>query len=109
MIPPLPSQVSANAEPPRLLTEKVGSQPASDAVDAPLKEAFSDFVGQTFFGELIKSMRTTQKPAAYFDGGRAEEIFRGQFDQVLAEELSDASGEQIADPMYELFMLKRQQ
>ncbi|MEZ6136861.1 MAG: rod-binding protein [Pirellulaceae bacterium] len=73
-----------------------------------LKEAFTDFVGQTLFSQMIKSMRSTQQPSAYFNGGRAEEIFQGQLDQVLAEEISDASAEKIADPMYELFMLKRQ-
>lgn len=73
-----------------------------------LKEAFQDFVGQTFFSEMLKSLRSTEQPSKYFHGGRAEEIFKGQFDQVLAEELSDASASKIADPMYELFMLKRQ-
>lgn len=72
-----------------------------------LKDAFQDFVGQTFFGEMIKAFRTTQQPSKYFHGGRAEEIFQGQFDQVLSETLSDSSAEQIANPMYELFMLKR--
>lgn len=72
-----------------------------------LKEAFQDFVGQTFFGEMIKAFRTTQQPSKYFHGGRAEEIFQGQFDQVLTEKLSDASADKIADPMYELFMMKR--
>ncbi len=73
-----------------------------------LKEAFSDFVGQTLFSEMIKAARETQQKPAYFHGGRAEEIFQGQLDQVLSEELSDSSAESIADPMYELFMLKRQ-
>lgn len=72
-----------------------------------LKDAFHDFVGQTFFGEMIKAFRTTQQPSKYFHGGRAEEIFQGQFDQVLSETLSDSSAEQIANPMFELFMLKR--
>ncbi|MCA9158512.1 MAG: rod-binding protein [Planctomycetales bacterium] len=80
---------------------------ASDTGSDDLKEAFQDFVGQTFFGEMIKSFRTTQQPSKYFHGGRAEEIFQGQFDQVLTEKLSDASAEKISDPMYELFMLKR--
>ncbi|OYW85535.1 MAG: hypothetical protein B7Z22_08375 [Hyphomonas sp. 32-62-5] len=39
---------------------------------------------------------------------RAEEIFQGQLDQVLSEELSKSSADKIADPMFELFMLKRQ-
>jgi hypothetical protein len=79
----------------------------SDVPPDELKEAFSDFVGQTFFGEMIKAFRTSQQPSKYFHGGRAEEIFQGQFDQVLTEKLSDASADKIADPMYELFMLKR--
>ncbi len=73
-----------------------------------LREAFKDFVGQTFFSEMIKACRSSQKPSAYFNGGRAEEIFQGQLDQVLSEELSKSSADKIADPMFELFMLKRQ-
>ena len=73
-----------------------------------LKQAFQDFVGQTLFSQMIKAARSSQQPSAYFDGGRAEEIFRGQLDQVLAEKMSDASGDKIAEPMYELFMLRRQ-
>ncbi len=84
--------------------------PDGDAVSpekGELKEAFQDFVGQTFFSEMIKAFRSTQQPSAYFHGGRAEEIFQGQFDQVLTEELSEASAEKIADPLFELFMLPR--
>lgn len=95
-------------------TSALLGSPADDSLQTPsdsgaddLKEAFQDFVGQTFFGEMIKSFRTMQQPSKYFHGGRAEEIFQGQFDQVLTEKLSDASAEKIADPMYELFMLKR--
>lgn len=73
----------------------------------PLREAFTEFVGQTFFGELIKSYRSTQQPSAYFHGGRAEQIFQGQLDQVLTESLSQRTADTIADPMFELFMAKR--
>jgi peptidoglycan hydrolase FlgJ len=73
-----------------------------------VKEAFQDFVGQTFFAEMIKAMRTTQEPAKYFNGGRAEKIFQGQLDQTLAEELSESSADKIADPMFKLFQLARQ-
>ncbi len=75
--------------------------------ESALRETFQDFVGQTFFTELIKSMRATQEGAAYFNGGRAEEIFQGQFDQMMSEELSDASAKTISDPMFELFKLGR--
>ena len=72
-----------------------------------LKDAFSDFVGQTFFGQLIASMRKTLDKPAFFHGGRAEEVFQGQLDQLMAERLSDASREQLAEPMFELFMMQR--
>ncbi len=73
----------------------------------PTRDAFRDFVGQTFFGQLIASMRSTQNEPAYFHGGQAEKIFQGQFDQQLAETLSDKSAAKVADPMYELFSLKQ--
>jgi Rod binding domain-containing protein len=66
-----------------------------------LREQFTQFVGETFFGQMIKSMRaTTQKPA-YFHGGRAEEVFQSQLDQQLAQHLTEASAEQFAEPMFE--------
>jgi peptidoglycan hydrolase FlgJ len=80
---------------------------SAQAPGSELKEAFSDFVGQTFFGQLIASMRKTVEKPAYFHGGRAEEVFQGQLDQLLAERISDVSREQFAEPMFELFMMQR--
>ena len=75
--------------------------------DPEMKKAFNDFVGQTFFGHLLSAMRKTVGKPAYFHGGYAEDVFRTQLDQVLAEELSNASAETFAEPMYELFTLPR--
>jgi peptidoglycan hydrolase FlgJ len=75
----------------------------------PLREAFDDFVGQTLFGQMLASMRSTVGKPAYFHGGRAEEIFSEQLDQVLVEKLSDASASTITDPMYRLFNMQRSQ
>lgn len=74
-----------------------------------LRDAFTDFIGQTFFSELIKSYRSTQQPAAYFNGGRAEKIFQGQLDQMFAEELSEHSADKVAAPMFEQFQIRRNQ
>lgn len=98
---------------------KIDSLPVSDeptgllGADAKpesedLRKAFQDFVGQTLFSQMISSMRSTQDGAAYFDGGRAEKIFQGQLDQILSEELSEASASKISDPMFKLFQLRRQ-
>jgi hypothetical protein len=98
----VPSPVFLLAE--TLQAADLNSEPPKDL----LRDTFNDFVGQTFFSELIKSYRKTQQPAAYFHGGRAEQIFQGQLDQVLSEVLSERTASTIADPMYDLFMLKRQ-
>lgn len=90
-----------------LATRLLGNDKELGDEKSDIKEAFGDFVGQTFFGQLIASMRSTQNETPYFNGGRAEKIFQGQLDQVLAEELSDASAEKIADPMYKLFQMQR--
>jgi Rod binding domain-containing protein len=65
-----------------------------------LKETFTQFVGETFFGQLIKSMRSTVGKPAYFHGGQAEEAFQGQLDQQLAEHLTKASADKFAEPLF---------
>ncbi len=65
-----------------------------------VKETFRTFVGESFFGQMMKAMRATQDKPAYFHGGHAEEVFRGQLDQTLAQKMTVASADQIADPMF---------
>lgn len=73
--------------------------------DNELRKTFQAFVGQAFFGQMLKAMRKTVGKPAYFHGGRAEEIFQQQLDQVLGERLAKASGDALSEPMYELFRL----
>src|SRR5438270_9227351 len=76
--------------------------------DTPeLREAFTDFVGQTFFGELMKQMRATLHKPAFFHGGMGEDIFQTQLDQIMVERMSDTSAKTLSDPMYELLMAPR--
>ena len=65
-----------------------------------LKEKFTQFVGETFFGQMIKSMRSTVGKPAYFHGGQAEEAFQGQLDQKLAEHLTKASADKFSEPLF---------
>ena len=84
-------------------------KPAEGAAANPkLREAFDSFVGETFYGQMLKSLRTTVGKAPYFNGGRAEEIFTQQLDQNLAQKLSKASADKFTGPMYDLFTLRRQ-
>ncbi len=81
--------------------------PGGGRFDEETREAFQSFVGRTMFGQMLTAMRKTVGKSAYFHGGRGEEVFRQQLDQVLAEKLSDAAAEQFSEPMYELFLLNR--
>lgn len=70
------------------------------------QEAFTEFVGQTLFGSMLASMRKSVGKPAYMHGGRTEEVFQKQLDQVIVEDLTKASADTLADPMYELFNLQ---
>jgi len=76
--------------------------------DTPeLREVFSDFVGQTFYGELMKQMRATLHKPAFFHGGMGEDVFQQQLDQIMVERMSDTSAKSLSEPMYELLMARR--
>lgn len=82
--------------------------PANPKFNSPeLREAFNQFVGETFYGQMLSSMRKTLGKPAYFHGGRAEEVFQGQLDQMIGEQLAKANSEGFADPMFKLFSLQR--
>ena len=68
-------------------TEKTPAEQAKD-----LKEAFGQFVGETFFAQMLKSMRATVGEPAYFHGGHAEEQFQARLDQQIAQELASGGG-----------------
>jgi Rod binding domain-containing protein len=70
----------------------------SDAEE--VRDTFRQFVGEAFFGQMLKSLRSTQGKPAYFHGGHAEEVFQGQLDQMMSEKMTEASADQIADPMF---------
>jgi Rod binding domain-containing protein len=99
------------------VTAAASSAPASRAPAAPaappgaqdsrLRTAFDAFVGESLFGQMLKGMRKTLGKPAYFYGGRTEEVFQQQLDQVLAAKLSAASSAQLTGPMFELFTLQR--
>lgn len=66
-----------------------------------LHEKFTQFVGETFYGQMFKAMRSTVGKPAYFNGGRAEEVFQGQLDQTMAQSLTKSTADTFAEPMFE--------
>jgi hypothetical protein len=67
------------------------------------RETFDKFVGETFFGQMLKALRSTVDKPAYFHGGRGEEVFQTQLDQMLAERMSKATAHTFTGPMFEQF------
>ncbi len=82
-----------------------GSIPKSE--NPAFREKFDEFVGQTFYGQLLKAMRKSVGKPAYFHGGRTEEIFREELDQILAKRIAESSSAQFTGPMFELMTLSR--
>jgi hypothetical protein len=104
---PLPLRGAVGAPP--IALKNWGKQDASSAMPLDgrshsteeLREAFTNFVGEMFYGQMFKAMRQTVGKPAYFHGGRAEEAFQGQLDQTMTEQLTKASASKLAEPMFE--------
>ncbi len=73
-----------------------------------LRSWFNKAIGETFFGQMIKEMRKSLDTPAYFHGGRGEEVFQQQLDQIFAEHMTEATGDRVTQPMFDLFMLQNQ-
>ena len=97
---PIDTVVSRSTQSPPKLNTAQGSD--------ELKEAFTDFVGQTLFGSMLESMRSTVGKPAYMHGGKTEETFQKELDRYIVEDLTESSASSIADPMFDLFQLRRQ-
>jgi hypothetical protein len=78
------------------------------AAPSDVREKFDAFVGQSFYGQLLHEMHKTVGKVHYFNGGRAEEAFQGQLDQVLSENMAKANAGQFTGPMFELFNAQTQ-
>ncbi len=81
--------------------------PSKSNDNPALRKEFDKFVGETFYGQMLHSMRQTLGTPAYFHGGQAEEIFTQQLDQILSSKLSAANADKLTGPMYELFTQSR--
>jgi Rod binding domain-containing protein len=76
-------------------------QKTPEATPEQVRDAFTQFVGESFYAQMLKAMRSSLAKPAYFHGGRAEEIFTAQLDQTMAQQLADKSTERLIDPLFE--------
>ncbi|MCA9254772.1 MAG: rod-binding protein [Phycisphaerales bacterium] len=69
--------------------------------DAELRQIVGEFVGNVFYGTLLRQMEQSNIKGEYMHGGRGEEIFQSQLHMEYAKRLGRAPGDPIADRMYE--------
>ena len=86
----------------RLDMEQPKTKPAADANDKQFRELLHQFIGQTLFGQMLKSMRATQEKNPYFHGGNAEDIYQSMLDMELTDQLTQATSKTLSEPMYKL-------
>lgn len=55
-----------------------------------LRDAVDQVVGSVFYGTLLKTMRESPLKGTIGHGGRGEEMFQGQLDQLLVERAGGA-------------------
>ena len=90
---------------PSQLTAASGANTPGQKKD--VKQAFDQFVGETFYSQMLQSLHKMAGKPAFFHGGRAEEVFQGQLDQVLSQKMTEATPGQFSGSMFELFNLQR--
>lgn len=99
MLPPISAGLTSTAQLSQATAANSRPAPGKDAT----QEAFQAFVGETFYGMMLKALRSTSGETAYLNGGQAEEMFRNQMDQHVAERLSETHGEQLSKQLYDRF------
>jgi hypothetical protein len=68
-----------------------------------LRETIDTTIGSVFLGTLMRQMRSSSLKGEIGHGGRGEEIFRGQLDQILIEGAGLATSYAFGDAMFERF------
>jgi peptidoglycan hydrolase FlgJ len=89
------------------VAQQAGATGAEGIGENPTREAFDQFVGGTFFRQLLSTMQKSVGKPAYMHGGQAEEMFRNELNSKLADQMAETTGSQFTGPMFDLFSLQR--
>ncbi|MCB9855637.1 MAG: rod-binding protein [Phycisphaerales bacterium] len=77
------------------------AQIADGQDDGDLRKIVGEFVGNVFYGTLLRQMDQSTIKGEYMHGGRGEEIFQSQLHMEYAKRLGRAPGDPIADRIYD--------
>ena len=72
------------------------ADPAARRVDE-LRGTAGRIVGSIFYGTLLRIQRESSLKGPYGHGGRGEEVFRAQLDQIFAEQAGRARASDLTD------------
>jgi hypothetical protein len=72
-------------------TIKPNADAAKTGALRELRTAVNEVVGSVFFAPLLRCMRNSPLKGTYGHGGRGEEVFQAQLDQILAERAGQAA------------------
>lgn len=67
---------------------------------ADLRRNVGEFVGNIFYGTLIRQMQASGLKTKYLHGGRAEDAFQGQLGIELAQRLGRSTNNPVADRLF---------
>jgi len=82
--------------------DAVPVESVADAREKQFRELLHQFIGQTLFGQMLKSMRATQEKNPFFHGGQSEEIYQSLLDMELTDQMTKATSQTLSEPMYKL-------
>jgi len=83
----------------RTLAQRRGSRKQSD-----MRAQVGEFVGNVFYGTLLRQMQASKIKGKYFHGGRGEEVFQAQLGMELAKRMGQAPNDPIANEIYDAFV-----
>lgn len=72
---------------------------AAKTQEQKVEKQVRNWVGETFYGTMLKQMRDDPFKSKIFDGGRGGEAFGQMFDQRLAQHMAGGVGSKIVRPM----------
>ena len=86
-----------------LASQANGSLANLDKAQSDLDSVFHQFVGETFYQLMLKSLRNMHDKPAYLHGGQAETLFQNQLDQEVASGLAQTKVGTFSRDLYSVF------
>jgi len=90
----------------------VNPSPTPVTVGSPvqdrLRDAMDQVVGETFYGTLLRSLRSSSLRGPYGHGGRGEEVFQAQLDQIFATEAGRARSSSLSEAAVRRYMAQQE-